>query len=154
MADVLMLDDGCEGLEEWAEPLRREGFRVLCTSDAEQAAAEMRQHLPRLVVVGVSMIGRGWMPLVQELLRYNGDCPPIVIYCGRHHSEADGARPFGRCHFVARGVDWAQTRSRLLACLATRRPRPRAPASEDLTSPTFHGFDESRSTRNVGVLNR
>ena len=123
MADVLILDGGDAGAIDLAGPLQFDGHTTVCAGSGEDAAAQIRRRMPDMIVVGMDMIGRPWMPIVNELENRQSS-PTIVIYWnGIEPKDSGDPHPFGRCVVVARGRDWNQTRNRLMQCLPDGAPQ-------------------------------
>ena len=99
---ILVVDDdpGLRQMMQWA--LEDEGYRVEAAADAEQAVAHMRDAVPRLVVLDMTLPGRDGTA-VAEALRALDPKVPIVLVTGdgnaQSKAERVGARAFLRKPF-------------------------------------------------------
>lgn len=99
---ILVVDDdpGLRQMMEWA--LEDEGYRVAGAADANQAVEQIRQAIPRLVVLDMTLPG-GDGTAVAKALRRADPQVPIVLVTGdgdaRSKAERVGARAFLRKPF-------------------------------------------------------
>lgn len=99
---ILVVDDdpGLRQLMQWA--LEDEGYRVAAAGDADQAVAQIRSSVPRLVVLDMTLPGRDG-GAVAEALRAADPRIPIVLVTGDGDAPSKarrvGARAFLRKPF-------------------------------------------------------
>ena len=69
MATVLVVDDEESIVQFVSELLRREGYRVIGASGAEEAVASLAAERPDVAIVDLVMPGKGGMTLIMDELR-------------------------------------------------------------------------------------
>ena len=126
MTSVLVVeDDGDLRIGLW-DRLVEEGYRVVVAADGEEALAQAGAETFDLVLLDVTLPGRGGLDVCHELRRRGFDGPVILLTNGADVADRVLGLRLGADDCLARPYDIAELLARMEACL--RRGVACAPA--------------------------
>ena len=78
MKTVLVADDELSMQKLYEVELKREGYRVLCASNAEEAIKKTREEAPDLVIMDIRMPGMDGIEAMGRILEENNRIPVVI----------------------------------------------------------------------------
>jgi CheY-like chemotaxis protein len=126
---ILVVDDAPLNLKLTDILLRKEGYRVVTATDAEQALAILNSLHPDLILVDIQLPGMDGLELSRRLKRNNKTRDIVLVALTACAMKGDDQRAFeaGCDGYITKPVDTVALGSRIREYLENRPPGGSAP---------------------------